>query len=175
MILASPLLIKKGAIRFPGIRDQYLPPDTQQVGLAPVTPSSVLPTIQVANTEASLIRNEQLNNYNNIGTSIIFGKNNQIANGFKGIIIGDNKSISSEPGVYVGDFALTKDGLVRVQNIIGITGIIDGGEDIVLPYSKTNEADLIDASENAVRKFGGGVAGGFIIDGRDTLPPLNLI
>jgi len=80
---------------------------------------------------------------------LLLGRNNQLAENFSGIVIG-NDSIATEPGYYVGDIRVSNAGLEFIGKLI-----IDGGEDQVMNLNKTSEADFLDAGEDTVRKWGG--------------------
>ena len=148
--------------------DQFITPTEGMVGPDPIITLTPSDQITEINREESLKRLSYLNGWNQSGVGIVIGKNNILPDRFQGIVIGNNTNASAIPGLYVGDYSLTSNGLLVRTNKVGVNGIIDGGTDVVLPYDKTNEADLIDGGEDSVRKFGGGTAGGFIIDGRDT-------
>jgi hypothetical protein len=81
--------------------------------------------------------------------AVILGRNNILTENFSGIIIGNNQ-LANEPGVYVGDYRLTNEGVQFRGNLI-----IDGGLDEVLNLNKTNEADFIDPGVEVVRQWGG--------------------
>jgi hypothetical protein len=78
----------------------------------------------------------------------ILGRGNQIADSFRGMVIGDN-IYADTPGVYVGDWSLSESG-VEFKG----TMFIDGGYNQVINLNKGNEPDFIDAGENCVRKLG---------------------
>jgi hypothetical protein len=101
---------------------------------------------------------------NNVGENtkggVILGNNNNI-NDTSSMIIGDNIT-ATEDGYFIGDYALTENGLIRTDKIV-----IDGGFNTILPIDKTNYIDVIDGGFNSVRNFGGDSKERPIIDGND--------
>lgn len=72
--------------------------------------------------------------------NIVRGRNNNIPQGFQGIVIGDAK-IPTEDGIYIGDtLSITAAGVRS-----GVT-VIDGGVDTAFTISRTNPIDVIDGS-----------------------------
>ena len=148
--------------------NQYAPLNRGQLGNPPLRPVTPFMEIKAINRQLSTERLDKLNAWQATGTGLILGTSNQIPANWKGVVVGDGRVIPSVDGVYVGDYGLTSQGLSRVLNRVGVNRIIDGGIDMVLPYSKTNLSDIIDGGEDSVRKFGGGTPGGFIIDPRNS-------
>jgi hypothetical protein len=101
----------------------------------------------------------------NVKSGLILGNNNSVPSTFeKVIIIGDNITPIQDNTIYVGNYALTPEGLKYDFDYI-----IDGGENVILPINKTNYIDLIDGGFNDVRSFGGDSKERPIIDGGDDL------
>ena len=114
------------------------------------------------------------------------GFNNFVPKGSENIIlVGSNNSTSSgvTNTIVVGDnIQATKPNTITVNNVL-INGedlslawanvyIIDGGENDVMNYGKTNLIDILDGGLNSVRDFGGDSKARPIIDGSEP-PPTN--
>ena len=114
------------------------------------------------------------------------GFNNFVPKGSENVIlVGSNNSTTSEVTntIVVGDnIQATKPNTITVNNVL-INGedlslawanvyIIDGGENEVMNYGKTNLIDILDGGLNSVRDFGGDSKARPIIDGSEP-PPTN--
>lgn len=95
---------------------------------------------------------------------LIIGNNNSAAKGATGsIIIGDNINADEPGAVYLGEIKISQDGNITNTGI----SIIDGGEDVVFPFDKTNLIDIIDGGIDSVRNPGGSSKSRPIIDGNN--------
>jgi hypothetical protein len=113
--------------------------------------------------ELSKTRNTSTNILVQPGDGINIGKNNYI-NGKENVVVGDNNVITSDQVIILGSNVTADKPGIWLENAymdpngnITYTGItvVDGGEDTVLPFDKTNIADVIDSGEDVVRRFGG--------------------
>jgi hypothetical protein len=109
----------------------------------PVRPGVVLPILELTkerNASSNIILTDK--DYVNIGS------NNVITE--RSLVVGDNIT-ADKPGIWLESAYIDPKG-----NIVytGLT-IVDGGLDTVLPYDKTNVADVIDSGEDVVRRWGG--------------------
>ena len=126
--------------------------------VGPVRPGTVLPI-----RELTKERNASTNVVTSTTDYSSVGSNNRIE-GENVSVIGDNNIVTSKSVIVVGDdITADKPGIWLPSSYISPDGnivytgvtIIDGGEDIVLPFDKTNLQDVIDAGEDVVRRWGG--------------------
>ena len=96
-----------------------------------------------------------------VENAIVLGNNNTIIPSLNNVlVVGDNISPSKPNSIVVGDLLITTDGISY-----NTPYIIDGGLNTVMNVAKTNLIDIIDASLNSVREFGGDSKLRPIIDG----------
>jgi hypothetical protein len=81
---------------------------------------------------------------------INMGKGNIITNDFTGIIA-TNEVFAKYPGLYFGNVRLDENGVMHFTKGL----IIDGGQDVVFPFGKTNPVDIIDGGRDSKRNIGG--------------------
>jgi hypothetical protein len=119
-------------------------PDLPVLPVGPVRPivGPIKEIIRLRNFNSSV--NNSFSDYVNLG------KGNIISEGFTGIIIADNINVKY-PGLYFGNVRIDENG----QSFYTKGLIIDGGQDIVYPFAKTNPVDIIDGTVDAVRNIGG--------------------
>ena len=128
--------------------------------LTPIVPVKPVKLVGLALTEERSYNTSIINTQDGF---LSIGKGNIIENGFKGIVIGDNKVVQSTEGIYVGDWLLRNDGTYTYTNL----RLIDGGLDVTMNKDKTNPVDIIDGGLDSVRKDGGWRSNRVIIDGND--------
>ncbi len=98
----------------------------------------------------------------NAKSGIILGDNSSIASNVKGsFVVGDGVTATESGTFYLGNVKMNQDGNIVPSGI----NIIDGGEDAVFPFDKTNFIDILDGGEDAVRNFGGDSKSRPVIDG----------
>jgi hypothetical protein len=83
---------------------------------------------------------------------LIVGDNNTINPNVTGaIIIGDGITANESGVIYYGDMKINQDGNIMANGIV----VIDGGEDEVFDFDKTNLIDVVDGTVDSVRNPGG--------------------
>lgn len=93
---------------------------------------------------------------------MILGNNSTIQKNVKDtIVIGDGITAIESGAIYIGDIKIGQDGNITTSGIV----IIDGGEDAVFPFDKTNLIDVIDGGFDSLRNPGGDSKARPIIDG----------
>lgn len=94
----------------------------------------------------------------------IVGNNSTIRPDVEGaVVIGDGISATEDGAVYIGGIVITQDGNIKQNGI----NIIDGGEDEVFNYEKTNPIDVVDGTVDSVRNPGGESKSRVYIDGSE--------
>jgi len=94
--------------------------------------------------------------------SLVLGNYNTLENTAKNNIVLGNGIIANEEGsIYLQNAKIDKEGQIRRT---GVT-IIDGGEDTIFPFNKTNPTEIIDGTIDAVRNIGASSWSRPIIDG----------
>lgn len=102
-----------------------------------------------------------------INEGLILGNNNTIAPNVKGsIVIGDGISANESGVFYLGGIKINQDGNILSNGYV----VIDGGEDTVFPFDKTNFIDVIDGTYDDVRNPGGDSKARPIIDSNPNTP-----
>jgi len=138
------------------------------LGVVPISdPGGPLIFTKDLNTSQTLgIKIAGKNNYipsGEEGVRLVIGDGNSVQAGTKGsIIIGDNINAIDDNTLYLGNIKL--DGNTGNITSVGIN-IIDGGEDTVFPFDKTNFIDVVDGTVDSVRNPGGDSKARPIIDG----------
>lgn len=93
---------------------------------------------------------------------LIIGDNSTVQKNVTGtVVIGDNINATESGAVYIGNIKIGQDGNITTNGIV----IIDGGEDEVFDFDKTNLIDVIDGTYDDVRNPGGDSKARPIIDG----------
>jgi hypothetical protein len=103
------------------------------------------------------------NNYVPAGSKsrMIIGDNSTISKNVTGsIVIGSGITANESGAIYFGDMKITQDGNILAAGIV----IIDGGEDEVFNFDKTNLIDIVDGTIDDVRNPGGDSKARPIID-----------
>ena len=149
--------------RFGGTTTTFKPSWQVSQPVKPLTPVVPVKPIKLANLALESKRNYNTSVINTEGSFVVMGKGNIIDNGFKGIVIGDNKVVQSTEGIYVGDWLLKDDGTYTYTNL----RLIDAGLDVTMNKDKTNPVDIIDGGFDSVRKNGGWRSNRVTIDGND--------
>jgi hypothetical protein len=80
-------------------------------------------------------------------------------------VIGDGINADENGAIYIGDIKINQDGNILRTGIV----IIDGGEDEVFDFLKTNPIEVIDGTIDSVRNPGGDSYTRIIIDGGDKI------
>lgn len=101
---------------------------------------------------------------------VLIGSNNYpTANVTNVLVVGDNNQPSVSNSAIINNVIIKGDDLsLAWANVY----IIDGGENEVMNYGKTNLIDIVDGGLNSVRDFGGDSKARVIIDGTEP-PPTN--
>ncbi len=93
---------------------------------------------------------------------LIIGNNSSIApNLVNTVVFGDGISANQSNTIYLGNVKIDQSGNVLLSGIV----IIDGGEDDVFNFNKTNPVEIIDGTRDAVRNPNGTSWSRPIIDG----------
>lgn len=112
------------------------------------------------------------NNYVPKGSDnvILIGNDNSTVGGVSNVlVIGDNNQPTTSNSAIINNIIIKGDDLsLAWANVY----IIDGGENDVMNYNKTNLIDILDGGLNSVRDFGGDSKARPIIDGSEP-PPTN--
>lgn len=96
----------------------------------------------------------------------IFGSNSTILNGVtNAFVIGDGITADETGTIFIGDIKINQDGNITHNGI----SIIDGGQDEVFNYLKTNAIEIVDGTIDSVRNPGGSSYARPIIDGGDKI------
>lgn len=95
---------------------------------------------------------------------IINGNNNAVAAGVKNVfVVGDGVSVTESNSIYLGGIRIDSEGTIHKT---GLT-IIDAGENVVFPFTKTNPVEIIDGTVDSVRNPNGDYNSRVIIDAND--------
>ena len=145
--------------------------------LYPMGGSDVVPTSNpegpyVLKTNNNTINSASTNvkgQNNFIGTEVenitVIGDGNTVINGVTNtIVIGDNITATESGAIFLANSIIHSDGSVTS---VGLK-VIDGGGDVVFPYTKTNQVDVIDGTVDSVRNPNGTVSNRVIIDAQST-------
>ena len=141
------------------------------IGDNPLVNDSTLPVAEAKNPSRIDANNViSLGNQNKIGfgsSSInVIGDDIYVPSGVKNtIVIGDNIVADINNNIFIDDVRI--DGQGQVYRTV--TNIIDAGEDIIFPYDKINEIDIIDGGVNSVRNFGGHKQHIIFVDGNNKI------
>ena len=149
--------------RFGGTTTTWKPNWQVSQPFKPLTPVVAIKPVKLVTLALDELRNYNTSLINTEGSFTVMGKGNIIDNGFKGIVIGDNKIVQNAEGVLVGDWLLKNDGTFTYTNLT----LIDGGLDMTMSKDKTNPVDIIDGGLDSVRKDGGWRSNRITIDGND--------
>lgn len=94
----------------------------------------------------------------------IIGNNSTIQKNVEGaVVIGDGITATESGTIYIGEIKIGQDGNIYFTGNV----IIDGGQDVVFPFDKTNLIDIVDGGIDSVRNFGGDSKARPIISGNN--------
>ena len=139
--------------RTPWVNDFRIPYDGVVVGTSEPTGPQVLNKDNNTNGRIG-VKTSGVGNYVSPDSKrgLIIGDNNTINPNVTGaIIIGDGITANESGAIYFGDMKINQDGNIVSNGIV----IIDGGEDEVFDFDKTNLIDVVDGTVDSVRNPGG--------------------
>lgn len=152
--------------RFRGSISEWKPEYEPARPFKPLRPIVPLKESRIISSKLSELRSYNTSLINGYGQMQIFGQGNIINDGFRGIVIGDNRIVSYQgDGIVVGDWILKDDGTISYTNL----KFIECGLDETMNKNKTNPIDIIDGGIDEVRRLGGYKNDRPFIDGSDFL------